>query len=190
LAPFRRRLAEHLSGGMKKKLALACTLIHRPELLLLDEPTTGVDPVSRRDFWLILADLLSQGITILMTTPYLDEAERCTRVALVHEGHLMRCDAPGRLIAGLVGALLEVRAEPLRRAYGLLRQHARWSRVHLVGERIHLLTDGGAVAGQEVQRLLAQGGCSGVQVRDARPTLEDAFIEFVRSHQQVQETTA
>ena len=97
LAPFRRRLAERLSGGMKQKLALVCTLVHEPELLLLDEPTTGVDPVSRREFWKLLSQFLAQGITILMSTPYLDEAERCTRVALLHEGRLLACDDPSRL---------------------------------------------------------------------------------------------
>ena len=103
LAPFRRRLADRLSGGMKQKLALVCTLVHEPELLLLDEPTTGVDPVSRREFWKLLSEFLAQGITILMSTPYLDEAERCTRVALLHDGRLLACDDPSRLRASLPG---------------------------------------------------------------------------------------
>ena len=97
LLPFRNRLAERLSGGMKQKLALACTLVHEPRILLLDEPTTGVDPVSRREFWKLLSEALSRGLTIVMTTPYLDEAERCTRVALLHEGHLLALDAPSNL---------------------------------------------------------------------------------------------
>ena len=99
LASFRNRLADQLSGGMKQKLALVCTLVHEPDLLLLDEPTTGVDPVSRREFWKLLSEFLAQGITILMSTPYLDEAERCTRVALLHEGRLLACDDPSRLRA-------------------------------------------------------------------------------------------
>jgi len=103
LAPFRARLADRLSGGMKQKLALVCTLVHEPELLLLDEPTTGVDPVSRREFWKLLSELLAQGITILMSTPYLDEAERCTRVALLHAGRLLACDDPSRLRAATAG---------------------------------------------------------------------------------------
>jgi ABC-2 type transport system ATP-binding protein len=103
LAPFRTRLAERLSGGMKQKLALVCTLVHEPELLLLDEPTTGVDPVSRREFWKLLSEFLSHGITILMSTPYLDEAERCTRVALLHEGRLLASDDPSRLRASMPG---------------------------------------------------------------------------------------
>ena len=103
LTPFRGRLADKLSGGMKQKLALACTLVHEPELILLDEPTTGVDPVSRREFWKLLSEFLSHGITILMSTPYLDEAERCTRVALLHEGRLLASDEPSRLRAAMPG---------------------------------------------------------------------------------------
>ena len=116
LAPFRERLADRLSGGMKQKLALACTLIHTPELLVLDEPTTGVDPVSRRDFWRILARLQREGLTLLLTTPYLDEAERCQRVALVDHGRLLNVDAPDALRAEAKGVILEILAEPKRRA--------------------------------------------------------------------------
>src|SRR5207247_3456516 len=108
LTPFRARPADRLSGGMKQKLALACTLVHEPRLILLDEPTTGVDPVSRREFWKLLAEFLSQGITIVMATPYLDEAERCSRVALLHAGRLLACDRPDALRATLPGALFEV----------------------------------------------------------------------------------
>jgi len=108
LTPFRSRQADRLSGGMKQKLALACTLVHEPALLVLDEPTTGVDPVSRREFWKLLSEFLSQGITIVMATPYLDEAERCTHVALLHQGRLLALDRPGNLRAALPGALYEV----------------------------------------------------------------------------------
>jgi ABC-2 type transport system ATP-binding protein len=104
LTAFRARLADKLSGGMKQKLALACTLVHEPQLILLDEPTTGVDPVSRREFWKLLSEFLSHGITILMSTPYLDEAERCSRVGLLHEGRLLACDEPSRLRAEMSGA--------------------------------------------------------------------------------------
>ena len=116
MTPFRDRLAERLSGGMKQKLALVCTLVHTPELLVLDEPTTGVDPVSRRDFWKLLARLQREGLTILLTTPYLDEAERCTRVALVDHGRLLTVDAPDSLRANEAGVLVEVVAEPRRQA--------------------------------------------------------------------------
>lgn len=104
LTPFRARLADRLSGGMKQKLALACTLVHEPELILLDEPTTGVDPVSRREFWKLLSEFLSAGITIVMSTPYLDEAERCSRVALLHDGRLLACDEPSALRAATAGS--------------------------------------------------------------------------------------
>ena len=104
LTSFRARLADRLSGGMKQKLALACTLVHEPALIVLDEPTTGVDPVSRREFWKLLSEFLSRGITILMSTPYLDEAERCSRVALMHEGRVLACDEPSRLRAEMPGA--------------------------------------------------------------------------------------
>jgi ABC-2 type transport system ATP-binding protein len=97
LTPFRGRRADRLSGGMKQKLALACTLVHEPKLILLDEPTTGVDPVSRREFWKLLSEALASGITILMSTPYLDEAERCTRIALIHEGRALAVDEPARI---------------------------------------------------------------------------------------------
>ena len=108
LAPFRTRLADRLSGGMKQKLALACTLVHEPELVVLDEPTTGVDPVSRREFWKLLSEFLARGVTIVMSTPYLDEAERCSRVALMHEGQVLAVDQPGRLRGQMAGGLVEV----------------------------------------------------------------------------------
>ena len=120
LTPFRGRLADRLSGGMKQKLALACTLVHEPDLILLDEPTTGVDPISRREFWKLLSEFLANGITILMSTPYLDEAERCTRVALLHEGRVLAADEPARLRALIPGRMLEVIA-PGRTAADMLR---------------------------------------------------------------------
>ena len=114
LTPFRARLADQLSGGMKQKLALACTLVHEPQVILLDEPTTGVDPVSRREFWKLLSQFLAQGITIVMSTPYLDEAERCTRIVLLHEGQVLALDEPGALRASLPGMLLEVLVVAIR----------------------------------------------------------------------------
>ena len=125
LAQFRTRLAEQLSGGMKQKLALACTLVHEPRIILLDEPTTGVDPVSRREFWKLLSEFLAQGITILMATPYLDEAERCSRVALLHEGQLVALDTPAHLRASLPGIVMEVIAADRDRATERARTAAR-----------------------------------------------------------------
>jgi drug efflux transport system ATP-binding protein len=120
MTPFRDRLADRLSGGMKQKLALACTLIHTPELLVLDEPTTGVDPVSRRDFWKILARLQREGLTLLLTTPYLDEAERCQRVALMDHGRILTVNTPDALRAEARGVIIELIAHPKRRAVELL----------------------------------------------------------------------
>ena len=128
LLPFRTRLAERLSGGMKQKLALACTLIHEPRVILLDEPTTGVDPVSRREFWKLLAEFLQQGITILVSTPYLDEAERCHRIALLHEGRLLALDTPDRLRAQLPGQMVELIVADQARAVPIITRHAARAR--------------------------------------------------------------
>ncbi len=123
LTEFRKRRAAHLSGGMQKKLALACTLIHQPEIIFLDEPTTGVDPVSRREFWDILTELHLQGITIFVSTPYMDEAERCSRVGLMYEGKIIVCDTPDQIKGLVAGELMEVRPSDLRRAEQVV---SRW----------------------------------------------------------------
>ena len=180
LAPFRTRLADRLSGGMKQKLALACTLIHQPELIFLDEPTTGVDPVSRRDFWLILADLLRQGITIVMATPYLDEAERCHQVGLMHEGRLVRCDTPQRIIGELAGTLLEITCDSSQVAYRRVRAEPRWASAQLFGERIHVLVDDAEREMAALREALASVGVENVGIRTISLALEDAFIELIR----------
>ena len=138
LTPFRTRRADKLSGGMKQKLALACTLIHRPEVLLLDEPTTGVDPVSRREFWKLLSEFLAAGLTIVMATPYLDEAERCARVALLHEGRIMALDDPASLQAALPGSLIEVEAAGTRPPVDALAAIPEVEDVQLFGDRAHV----------------------------------------------------
>ena len=180
LAPFRDRLAERLSGGMKQKLALACTLVHEPEAIFLDEPTTGVDPVSRREFWKLLSEFLSQGMTILMATPYLDEAERCSRVALLDRGQLLAVDTPGRLRAGLPGAILEVIAQPQRAALDLLSRAPGVIEAQTFGERIHVRLS--AERGPEADQVLTLLGRAGVAVTSVRPvpsSLEDVFISRV-----------
>ncbi len=181
MTEFRDRLAERLSGGMKQKLALVCTLIHTPELLVLDEPTTGVDPVSRRDFWKLLARLQREGLTILLTTPYLDEAERCTRVALVDHGRLLSLDAPDALRAAEPGVMIEVVAEPRREAAELLKRAPGVREVQLFGERLHASfaepTGGDATLQAEAVAALLRG--AGLLVHSARPTtpsLEDIFL--------------
>ena len=178
LEPFRRRLAERLSGGMKQKLALACTLIHSPRLVLLDEPTTGVDPVSRREFWLILSDLLGQGITILMSTPYLDEAERATRVGLVHEGRLLAVDTPSAIRGAVAGGVLEVVTPDTRRAAALLR--ARGLDVQLFGDRLNVITADARGGEASIRSTLASAGIAVTLLRAIPSSLENAFISLVR----------
>src|SRR5262245_22450719 len=157
LLPFRTRLADRLSGGMKQKLALACTLVHEPPILVLDEPTTGVDPVSRREFWKLLAEFLSQGLTIVLATPYLDEAERCHRVALVAGGKLLALDTPGSLQEAAAGALVEVVASPIRKALEVARAEVGADRVQLFGDRLHVRVDD-AAGYEPVNRALSGAG--------------------------------
>jgi ABC-2 type transport system ATP-binding protein len=176
LEPFRRRLAERLSGGMKQKLALACTLVHQPPILVLDEPTTGVDPVSRREFWKLLAEFLSQGLTIVLATPYLDEAERCHRVALLADGRVLALDTPGRLQAAAEGALFEVVASPIRRALEVARVAAGAERVQLFGDRLHVRLDREADYAS-VGAALHQAGINIASQRLIPATLEDVFID-------------
>jgi len=176
LAPFRTRLAERLSGGMKQKLALACTLIHQPDLIVLDEPTTGVDPVSRREFWKLLSEFLAQGITIVMSTPYMDEAERCGRVALLHEGALLAVDEPGRLRDGVEGQMVELLLPNSADAATRVRDLPFVSDAQVFGERLHVTLEGGGddVLTHFAANLQAAGISS--PVRPVRPTLEDVFI--------------
>ena len=176
LEPFRTRLADRLSGGMKQKLALACVLVHEPPVLVLDEPTTGVDPVSRREFWKLLAEFLHQGLTIVMATPYLDEAERCGRVALIAGGRVLADDAPGNLQDQSSGRLIEVVAETPRRALEVARAAAGAARVQLFGDRLHIrvATDREF---DPVLTALKQAGINGSDWRPIRPTLEDVFID-------------
>ncbi len=181
MTPFRGRLADRLSGGMKQKLALACTLIHTPELLVLDEPTTGVDPVSRRDFWKILAHLQRDGLTLLATTPYLDEAERCQRIALMDRGRLLTVDAPTHLKQESGETIVEILARPKREAAERLRERPEVADVQSFGERLHATLRGIESVGAEAaaSRLAADLAAHGIEVESARPvlpTLEDVFI--------------
>lgn len=188
MTPFRTRLAERLSGGMKQKLALACTLIHTPELLILDEPTTGVDPVSRRDFWRILARLQREGLTILVTTPYLDEAERCQRVALIDQGHLLMLDTPDALRTRAAGELIELIARPKRQALEWLQQRPEVSDVQVFGERLHATLpdatreDADALR-ERLGRELVAAGMELVAARSVTPSLEDVFIASIRARE-------
>ena len=178
LTRFRGRLADKLSGGMKQKLALACTLVHQPDLVLLDEPTTGVDPVSRREFWKLLSHFLESGITIVMTTPYLDEAERCNQVALVHEGRTLALDTPARLRTSLPGVWIEAFPADARQVRDRIRA-AGHPHVEVFGERLHAwvpdATDD-AAAWRTMAALAARAGVPAIDGRVITPTLEDVFI--------------
>lgn len=181
LERHRDRLARFLSGGMQKKLALCCALIHAPPLLILDEPTTGVDPVSRREFWNILYQTLTEGTTIVVSTPYMDEAERCTRVALLHDGRLIACAAPGRLRAGLPGKMYELVAHPQRRALAVLQRALPQAAPYVFGERLHVqLPEGGGDEG-EWRAALAREHVQLETVRPIVPSLEDVFVALLPS---------
>ena len=178
LTPFKARLAGKLSGGMKQKLGLACALVHTPEVLFLDEPTNGVDPVSRRDFWKILYDLLKEGITIFVSTAYLDEAERCRRVGLMHSGELLRVDAPAAIRGSLALRMFEVWTSDTRGAVDVARDTAGIKSAAAYGDRLHVLVDDTAAVDHLVQRLEAAG--INVHARRERvPSLEDVFISMV-----------
>jgi len=181
LERFGARLAGALSGGMKQKLALVAALLTRPPLLLLDEPTTGVDPVSRREFWKLLSEFLSHGLTIVMATPYLDEAERCGRVALLHEGRLLALDAPATLTARLHGQLIEVITDTPRPPLEELAALAGVEDVQSFGERAHVRLSGksgeDAVAG--VREGLEHRGLRVIVARAIPPSLEDVFIDLI-----------
>jgi ABC-2 type transport system ATP-binding protein len=163
---------------MKQKLALSCTLVHEPPLIVLDEPTTGVDPVSRREFWKLLAEFLAQGLTIILATPYLDEAERCSRVALLNDGQVLALDEPGRLRAAMPGRMLEVVTGEPRQALDVLASRLGPERVELFGDRLHAQIDDGTSADQLVDRL-AIGGVPDARVRDVTASLEDVFIDLL-----------
>jgi ABC-2 type transport system ATP-binding protein len=180
LTPFRARRADRLSGGMKQKLALACTLVHEPKVLLLDEPTTGVDPVSRREFWKLLSEFLSSGLTIVMATPYLDEAERCARVALLHDGRLLAVDAPATLRQRLGVQMVEVVTDTPRPPLELLASLPGVEDVQVFGERAHVRVSGtGAERVASIRSALGEKGIAVITVRAVAASLEDVFIELI-----------
>lgn len=179
MQPFRQRLAGRLSGGMKQKLALVCSLIHRPHLLILDEPTTGVDPVSRRDFWQILYHLPQQGVTILISTPYMDEAARCNRVAFMYQGRLLACDTPAKLRELTPAQYLEVRCQNQRLVREKLQANSQVSGVEVFGDRLHVALAPGASA-QVVADALASSEFGCEQITPVEASLEDVFMELIR----------
>ncbi len=179
LAPFKDRLAGKLSGGMKQKLGLACALIHTPKLLFLDEPTNGVDPVSRRDFWKILYDLLKEKITIFVSTAYLDEAERCTRIGLIHKGAMLVVEAPATVKARLEVPMIEVSAPDARAARDIAGAIEGVESVSVYGDRLHIGMREMGVGPRILDTLISRG----VKVQGHRqiiPSLEDVFIALVK----------
>ena len=179
LLPFKKRLAGNLSGGMKQKLGLACALIHTPKILFLDEPTNGVDPVSRRDFWRILYQLLREKVTIFVSTAYLDEAERCNRIGLIHKGKLFAMGTPDQVKELTRGAIIEIHAAEPRRATALLRQQMPAGAVGLFGDRVHVVASDPERTIAEAQALLTSAGLEVSGMRLVEPTLEDVFVSVL-----------
>ena len=177
LRPFEDRLAGQLSGGMKQKLGLSCALVHEPEILLLDEPTFGVDPISRRELWLIVHEMVGRGVTAIVSTAYMDEAERFDRLALLHRGRVLALDRPEALQGTLSGTLFEVRADDPRRARELALALPEVARATLFGDRVHLILATGGV--QQVAAALRAAGLGGVEARPLAPSLEDVFIQRI-----------
>jgi ABC-2 type transport system ATP-binding protein len=179
MSEFRQRLAGKLSGGMKQKLGLVCALIHRPKVILLDEPTTGVDPVSRRDFWRILYELLAEGVAILISTAYLDEAERCHRVALLHQGKLLFCDTPANLKAKLGKDVLSITAAEPRRLRSELEGAEGISSLLLTGDGLHVVVDDAARRIPEFEARLQRANIPFDAILVVAPSIEDLFVDAV-----------
>ncbi len=179
LTPFKKRLAGNLSGGMKQKLGLACALIHTPKVLFLDEPTNGVDPSSRRDFWRILYHLLRERVTIFVSTAYLDEAERANRIALMHHGELLAVGAPHEVKKLMRGSILEIRVSEPRRATAVLHEKLGEPSVGLFGDRVHIVTDDPESTRRQVEQILDAAGLKVSELRPIEPTLEDIFVSVL-----------
>ena len=183
MADFRKRLAGKLSGGMKQKLGLICALIHTPKVLLLDEPTNGVDPISRREFWGMLYALAEQGVTIVNSTAYLDEAERCNRVALLDRGRLLFCDTPERLKLRVPGAVVSITSAEAKRVRDRLSGSEGVSGVVLIGDAVHFFVDDAARRIPAFRDALKEGGLAYEEIAQVRPTIEDLFVRSVAGRQ-------
>lgn len=179
LKPFTKRLAGDLSGGMKQKLGLACALIHTPKVLFLDEPTNGVDPASRRDFWRILYQLLRERVTIFISTAYLDEAERANRVGLLHRGKLLAVGTPDEVRKLMRGTILEIRAAEPRKATALLREKLPGVSVGLFGDRVHIVAEDPEKVAARAHDTLVAAGLKAEDIRAIEPALEDVFISVL-----------
>lgn len=182
LEPFRKRKAGKLSGGMKQKLALCCALVHRPRVLFLDEPTTGVDPVSRKEFWEMLNRLKLQGITIMVSTPYMDEAVLCDRIAFIKDGKILEIDKPENMVSGFSDSLLAVRCDRMHRVKAALAGTEGVEDIYSFGEFFHIRTSSDAVTVREnIENRLSAEGFTGITVKSIAPTIEDCFISKLAS---------
>jgi ABC-2 type transport system ATP-binding protein len=179
MSEFRKRLAGKLSGGMKQKLGLVCALIHHPKVILLDEPTTGVDPVSRRDFWKILYALIAEGVAILTSTAYLDEAERCHRVALLHQGRLLFCDTPANLKSKLRKSVLSIPSQDSRAVRNHLANADGLSSLVLTGDGLHVVVDDASRRIPEFAAALTAAQIPFGAIRQVAPSIEDLFVDAV-----------
>ena len=180
LTEFKKRRADKLSGGMQKKLALACSLIHQPEILLLDEPTTGVDPISRREFWDILTDLHLQGTTIVVSTPYMDEADRCSRVGLMYGGKMVVCDEPRRIRESIEGDLVIIRPDNWQQALKMINSMEGIHEVQTYGEALHAIVDDAEIRLPEIKKALKENDFSYKDARQAPARMEEVFISLIK----------
>jgi ABC-2 type transport system ATP-binding protein len=182
LKQFRNRLAEKLSGGMKQKLALACTLIHKPQIVFLDEPTTGVDPISRRELWGILSELIKSGVTIFLTTPYLDEAERCSRVGLMYKSKIILCDSPINIKSKIKKQILEITCNQSRKASQIVKQINNIEDVQTFGWKLHITSDDIIENAEYIKKVLQDKNIEVLNQRIITPSLEDVFISLVNQY--------
>ena len=180
IAPFRKRMAGKLSGGMKQKLALSCALIHRPDILFLDEPTTGVDAVSRREFWDMLGRLRDGGLSIVVSTPYMDEAARCNRVALMQEGEILAIDSPEGIIRQFPHELYRIKGPDMFQLYQVLKENQSGFSAYRAGEYIHLAIDNRATSLSHILAALQASGVAFEAPFGIRPGIEDAFLEKMK----------
>ncbi len=179
IEPFKKRRAGDLSGGMKQKLALSCALIHRPQILILDEPTTGVDAVSRREFWEMLKKLQEKEITILVSTPYMDEADLCDRVALMQNGKMLEVDAPAEITKRFPHKLISVRSDDMYRLIVDLRKHEKAESVFAFGQNVHFTGAGNKAEPTELKNWLEKKGHSNVAAEVIEPGIEDVFMKLM-----------